>query len=86
MHDLMCAQCSEVGAAATDPPGIKLLRITTRVEGFFLQRFDQRGESLGELQFDTMDDAMWFADSQYPGLSDWQDCPDESSPPSWHHE
>jgi hypothetical protein len=75
----MCALCSDVLAASSTAPDVKFLRITTRVEGFFLQRFDERGEGLGELQFDTMDEAMWFAYSEYGAISDWRDCPDDAN-------
>jgi hypothetical protein len=75
----MCAQWSDVLTASADTLGVKFLRITTRVEGFFLQRFDEHGEFLGELQFETMDEAMWFVYSEYDAISDWRDCPDDAS-------
>jgi hypothetical protein len=49
------------------------------MEGFFLQRFDERCAVLGELQFDTLDEVMGFARSEYDAMSDWRDCPDDAS-------
>jgi hypothetical protein len=52
------AHCSEVLSPSADLPGVTFLRIVERVEGFILQRFDERGDSLGDLQFETLDEAM----------------------------
>jgi hypothetical protein len=49
------------------------------VEGFFLQRFTDRGELLSETQHDTADEAMWQARAEYV-LSDWRACPDGVDP------
>lgn len=72
----MTARCSEVLSPSTDPPSVKYLRILEKVDGFFLQRFAERGESLGELQFETMDEAMRHVYSEYREISDWRFCPD----------
>lgn len=73
----MTARCSEVLSPSPERPGVKFLRIVERVDGFFLQRFDERGESLGDLQFETMDDAMGHVYSQYREITDWRPCPDD---------
>jgi len=75
----MGAHCSEVVSPSGDPPGSKFLRIVERVEGFFLQRFDERGEFVGDLQFETLDEAMRHVYSEYDELSDWRSCPDDPS-------
>jgi hypothetical protein len=72
----MTAQCSEVLSPAPDPGVVKFLRILERVEGFILQRFDERRESLGDLRFDTMDEAMSHLYSECGEISDWRQCPD----------
>ena len=74
----MTARCSEVLSPSPDPPGVKFLRILERVDGFFLQRFGERGASLGELQFETMDEAMHHVYSEYHEISDWRFCPDDT--------
>lgn len=74
----MTARCSEVLSPPPAPPGVKFLRIVERVDGFFLQRFDERGESLGDSQFETMDEAMTFVYSEYREISDWRPCPDDA--------
>ena len=56
-----------------------VLLIHERVEGFFLERLTDRGESVGTTQHDTMDEAMWLAYSEYV-LSDWTSCPDDADP------
>ena len=74
----MTARCSEVLFPSPDPGGVRFLRIVERVEGFFLQRFDERGESLGDLQFETMDEAMSYVYSEYREIDDWRPCPDDA--------
>ena len=74
----MTARCSEVLSPSLQTPGVKALRIVERVEGFFLQRFDERGESLGDLQFETMDEAMSHVYSEYRDITDWRPCPDDA--------
>jgi hypothetical protein len=75
----MSAHCSEVLSPSPDPPGVKFLRILERVEGFFLQRFDERGEFVGDAQFETLDEAMRHVYSEYDEISDWRFCPDDAS-------
>jgi hypothetical protein len=60
-------------------PQVKVLLIAERVDGFFLQRFTDRGELVGDTQHDTLDEAMWQAYSEYV-LSDWSFCPDDVDP------
>ena len=74
----MTARCSEVLTPSPGSPGVKFLRILEKVDGFFLQRFGERGESLGELQFETMDEAMHHVYSEYHEISDWRFCPDDT--------
>jgi hypothetical protein len=47
---------------------VKFLRIIERVAGFFLQRFDERGEFAGDTQFETLDDAMRHIYSEYDAI------------------
>ena len=47
----------EVGTGGPVPQA-KALLIHERVEGFFLERLTDRGESVGTTQHDTMDEAM----------------------------
>ena len=58
---------------------VKVLLIDERVDGFFLERLTDRGETAGTTQHDTMDEAMWQAYSEYV-LSDWTSCPDGVDP------
>ena len=74
----MTARCSEVLSSSPEPSAVKFLRIVERVEGFFLQRFDESGGSLGVLQFETMDEAMQHVYSGYGEISDWRFCPDDT--------
>jgi hypothetical protein len=55
------------------------LFIDARVDGFFLARFTDRGEVVGETRHDTADEAEWQAYSEYV-LSDWRSCPDDVHP------
>jgi hypothetical protein len=75
----MGAHCSEVLSPSPDPPGIKFLRIIERVEGFFLQRFDERGKFVGDAQFETLDEAMHHVYSEFDEISDWRFCPDDAT-------
>ena len=59
---------------------VKVLLIAERVDGFFLERFTDRGELVGETQHDTLDEAMWQAYSEYQAISDWRFCPDGADP------
>ncbi|MFZ0975178.1 MAG: hypothetical protein WAN22_23325 [Solirubrobacteraceae bacterium] len=68
--------CAEV----LSPSGqVKVVLIDIRVDGFFLERFTDSGELVGETQYDTLDEAMWQAYSDY-ALSDWSFCPDGVDP------
>jgi hypothetical protein len=58
---------------------VKALVIDPRVEGFFLQRFNDRGELMGATQHETMDEAMWQAYSEFE-IGDWQSCPEDVDP------
>ena len=73
----MTGRCSEVLSPAPEPGDVKSLRIVERVEGFVLQRFDEQGESLGDLLFETMDEAMSHVYSQWREITDWRNCPDD---------
>jgi hypothetical protein len=50
------------------------------VNGFFLERFTDHGQLVGETQHDTLDEAMWQAYSEYDAISDWRFCPDDADP------
>jgi hypothetical protein len=67
------------------PPQVKALLIAERMEGFFLERFTDRGELVGETQHDTLDGAMWQAYSEYQAISDWRFCPDDADPLEYIH-
>jgi hypothetical protein len=69
------AHCAEVLSSA-DPSGVTSLRILERVDGFHMQRLDDRREPLDELLFETMDEAMDHVYSHYDEVSDWRPCPD----------
>ena len=58
---------------------VKALFIDVRVEGFFLERFNDRGELVGITQHETMDEAMWQAHSEYE-IPDWRSCPEDVDP------
>jgi len=75
----MNAHCSQVLSPSTDPHAVNFLRIVERVEGFFLQRFDERREFVGDLLFETLDEAMSYVYSEYDEVSDWRSCPDDES-------
>ena len=60
-------------------PDAKALFIDVRVEGFFLERFNDRGEPVGTTQHETMDEAMCQASSEYE-LADWRSCPEDVDP------
>jgi hypothetical protein len=68
------------GREAKPPPQqVRALVIDVRVEGFFVERFDERGELVGATQHDTMDEAMAYAYSEYE-LADWKACPEDANP------
>jgi hypothetical protein len=58
---------------------VRFLRIIERVEGFFLQRFDESGDFVSDAQFETLDDAMRHVYSEYDEVADWRLCPDDAS-------
>ena len=68
-----------VRAARRLLPDVKALLIDERVEGFFRERFNDRGERVGTTQHDTLDEAMWQANSEYL-VSDWRLCPEDVDP------
>src|ERR1700678_4062046 len=70
---------SEVGVGRSEPPLVKALFIDVRVEGFFLERFNDRGELVATTQHDTMDEAMWQAYSEFV-IAGWQECPEDVNP------
>ena len=72
----MAARCAQVLSPAT---GISSLRIVERVDGFVLQRFDERGRSVRDDVFETLDDAMRYVYSAYDSVSDWHFCPEDAS-------
>jgi hypothetical protein len=61
-------------------PQVRVLLIAERVDGFFLERFTDRGELVFDTQHDTLDEAMWQAYSEYDAISDWRFCPDDADP------
>jgi hypothetical protein len=58
---------------------VKVLFIAERVEGFFLERFNDRGELVGATQHETMDEAMSQAYSEFV-VADWRSCPGDVNP------
>jgi hypothetical protein len=81
----MRLHCAEVSSLATTPNGrrspsdVKVLFIDVRVEGFFLERFNDRGELVGTTQHETMDEAMSQAFSEYE-IPEWRSCPEDVNP------
>ncbi len=61
-------------------PDVKVLLIRQRADGFFLERFNDRGEFVGDTRHDELDDAMRHAYSNYGPISDWHFCPDDVPP------
>jgi hypothetical protein len=70
---------SDVGTDRPLPPVVKVLFIGVRVEGFLLERFNDRGELVGTTQHETMDEAMWQAYSEFV-IADWRSCPEDVDP------
>ena len=70
---------SDVGTARP-PAQVKVFLIAERVDGFFLERFTDRGEHVGDTQHDTLDEAMRQAYSEYDAISEWRLCPDDADP------
>jgi hypothetical protein len=77
----MRLHCAEVSSLAGQDllPDVKAVFIDVRVEGFFLERFNDRGELVGTTQHETMDEAMWQAYSEYE-IPDWRSCPEDVDP------
>jgi hypothetical protein len=75
----VATRCAEVLSAAPASE-VRVLLITERVEGFFLERLDERAKLVGDTQHDTMDEAMRQAYSEYDAISDWRFCPDDADP------
>jgi hypothetical protein len=67
------------GGAGRPLPQVKALFIDVRVEGFFVERFNDRGELVGSTRHDTMDEAMAYAYSEYE-IADWKACPEGVDP------
>jgi hypothetical protein len=65
-------------------PGVKVLLIREIVEGFVLSRLTD-GESAGDTQHDTLDEAMSQAYSEY-SISAWKFCSDGVDPLEYVHE
>jgi hypothetical protein len=61
-------------------PDVKVLLISQRADGFFLERFNERGTFVGTTRRDEMDDAMREAYSEYGQISEWRFCPDDADP------
>jgi hypothetical protein len=61
-------------------PDVKLLLISQRPDGFFLERFTQPGAFVGSTRHDEMDEAMRQAYSEYGTVSKWRLCPDDVDP------
>jgi hypothetical protein len=70
---------SDPGTGRPRPADVKALFIDVRVEGFFLERFNDRGELVSTTQHETMDEAMSQAYSEYE-LADWRSCPEDVDP------
>jgi hypothetical protein len=70
---------SDLGTGPPRLPDVKALFVDVRVEGFFLERFTDRGELVSTTQHETMDEAMSQAYSEYE-LADWRSCPEDVDP------
>jgi hypothetical protein len=70
---------SPATAGSRARPGVKVLLIRERAEGFVLSRLTDGGESAGDTQYDTLDEAMSQAYGEYD-LSGWKFCPDDVDP------
>jgi hypothetical protein len=70
---------SDVGSGRLLLPDVKAVFIDVSVEGFFLERFNDRGELVGTTQHETMDEAMSQAHSEYE-IPDWRSCPEGVDP------
>jgi hypothetical protein len=61
-------------------PDAKVLLISQRPDGFYLERFSERGDFVRDTRYDELDDAMREAYSEYDPISAWRLCPDEADP------
>ena len=59
---------------------VKLLLISQKPDGFFLQRFSEGGALVGETRHEEMDEAQREAYSEYSAVSEWRLCPDDADP------
>jgi hypothetical protein len=64
---------------------VKVLLISEKPDGFYLERFGETREFVGDTRHDEMDDAMREAYSQYGPISDWRLCPDGVDPLEYIH-
>jgi hypothetical protein len=69
-----------VYCAQVQGPAPAVLLIRERVEGFFLEQLDESGAVVGTTQHETLDEAMWYANSKYGEISEWSACPDGVDP------
>jgi hypothetical protein len=70
---------SDVGTGRSSLSDVKALFIDVRVDGFFLERFNDRSELVGTTQHETMDEATWQAYSEYE-IPEWRSCPEDVNP------
>jgi len=71
--------CAEVLSRAPERD-VKVLLISQKPDGFFLERFNDREGLVGTTRHDEMDEAMRQAYSEYGRVSDWRLCPDDADP------
>jgi len=71
----MSVYCSQVRGPA---PAVLLIR--ERVEGFLLEELDEDGAVVNTTLHETLDEAMWYANSKYAEISEWTACPDDVDP------
>jgi hypothetical protein len=57
---------------ATRFPDVKVLLVSQRADGFFLERLNERGTFVALTRHDGMDDAMREAYSEYGQISEWR--------------
>ena len=69
------------GVATERPPTqVRVLLITERVDGFFLERITERGRLVRDTQHETLDEAMRQAYDEFDTISEWRFCPDDANP------
>jgi hypothetical protein len=59
---------------------VRVLLITERVNGFFLERITERGKLVRDTQHETLDEAMRQAYDEFDMISEWRFCPDGANP------